>query len=101
MALAEFRLNRLLKASLAGLLAAGVGALKPPPAGWPDVLEDRGVLRPEAKGDGVGWIGGNEENALEVFKGGFFWEVLVEAEADQSIPARSSMVMYGCTVSRW
>lgn len=92
MALAGFRLRRLLKASLAGLLATGMGALAP--ASWPEVLDDRGVLRPEANGDGLGWIGGKAEKALEVFMGGFFWALLdeVEAGADQSMPAKSSMV---------
>lgn len=50
---------RLLKASWAGLEAAG--GLKAPVLILPDVLVDSGVFRPEAKGEGVGWSEGKEE----------------------------------------
>lgn len=82
---------RLLNASWAGFVVAGVGGLKPPVATLPDTLVDKGVFRPEEKGEGVGWRDGKEGNALEVFIGGFFWDVLDGAELDQSMPARSSI----------
>lgn len=56
---------------------------------------DKGVLRPEAKGEVVGWREGKEAKALGGFLGGFlFWEVVLldEVEVDQSMPARSSIV---------
>lgn len=83
---------RLLKASWAGLVAVAVGGLKPPVLSLPEVLVDSGVFRPEAKGEGVGWSEGKEGYALDGFIGGFFCEVLDVADADQSMPARSSIV---------
>lgn len=84
-------LIRLLKASWAGLEAAAAGGLKAPVLVFPEVLVDNGVFRPEANGEGVGWREGKEENALEEFMMGFFWDVLDVADADQSMLARSSI----------
>lgn len=81
---------RLLKASWAGLEAAG--GFKAPVLILPDVSVDSGVFRPEAKGEVVGWSEGKEEYAPVGFKGGFFWDGLAVADADQSMPARSSML---------
>ena len=89
------KFNKLLKLSWAGFAEVGTGLLMTLPDPW----VDRGVLRPEAKGEG---LGRREERGFET--GGFrFANGDVEVEdwegfggllgvVDQLRPARSSIV---------